>query len=102
MHELLVLHPDPGQTPYDKHSEACYSRVQVDDAYTVLLREKKLPLSLLQNPESKTSGRAARVHLLQTQPFKETFGRRHIRKKPKLASDSYQDLLSKAEQINEK
>ncbi len=75
---------------------------QVDDAYTVLLREKKLPLSLLQNPEAKTSGRAARVHLLQTQPYKETFGARHIRKKPKLASDSYQDLLSKAEQTNEK
>ena len=75
---------------------------QVDDAYTVLLREKKLPLSLLQNPEAKTGGKAARVHLLQTQPFKETFGTRHIRKKPKLASDSYQDLLSKAEQTNEK
>lgn len=74
---------------------------QVDDAYTVLLREKKLPLSLLQNPEAKTGGRAARVHLLQTQPFKETFGTRHIRKKPKLASDSYQDLLSKAEQTSE-
>jgi len=74
----------------------------VDDAYTVLLREKKLPLSLLQNPEAKTSGRAARAHLLQTQPYKETFGARHIRKKPKLGSDSYQDLLSKAEQTNEK
>lgn len=75
---------------------------KVDDAYTVLLREKKLPLSLLQNPEAKTSGRVARAHLLQTQPYRETFGARHIRKKPKLGSDSYQELLSKAEQTNEK
>ena len=74
----------------------------MDDAYTVLLREKKLPVSLLQNPESKASGRAASVHLLQTQPYKDTFGTRHIRKKPKLASDSYNDLLSKAEQTTEK
>ena len=74
----------------------------MDDAYTVLLRERKLPLSLLQNPEARGSGRAARVHLLQTQPYKETFGTSHVRKKPKLASESYQDLLSKAEETNDK
>ncbi|KAL3138740.1 Nuclear/nucleolar GTPase 2 [Trebouxia sp. C0010 RCD-2024] len=89
-----------GQKQLDQFREEMSTKV--DDAYTVLLREKKLPLSLLQNPEAKTGGRAARVHLLQTQPFKETFGSHHIRKKPKLASDSYQDLLSKAEQTNEK
>ena len=68
----------------------------------MLLREKKLPLSLLQNPEGKASGKAARVHLLQTQPYKETFGTKHVRKKPKLGTDTYEDFLSKAEEITEK
>ena len=76
--------------------------VQVNDAYTVLLREKKLPLSLLQNSEGKASGKAARMHLLQTQPYKETFGTKHVRKKPKLGTDTYEDFLTKAEQTNEK
>ena len=79
-----------------------YLALQVNDAYTVLLREKKLPLSLLQNPEGEASGKAARLHLLQTQPYKETFGTKHVRKKPKLVTDTYEDLLSKAQQITEK
>lgn len=41
--------------------------MQVNDAYTVLLREKKLPMSLLEDPEKANAGKAARVHLLATQ-----------------------------------
>ena len=33
----------------------------------MLLREKKLPMSLLEDPEQPGSGKAARVHLLSTQ-----------------------------------
>ena len=42
---------------------------QVQDAYTVLLREKKLPMSLLEDPEkvARAGGKAARSHLLATQ-----------------------------------
>ena len=39
----------------------------MNDAYTVLLREKKLPMSLLEDPEKANAGKAARVHLLKTQ-----------------------------------
>ncbi|KAK9809113.1 hypothetical protein WJX72_009508 [[Myrmecia] bisecta] len=73
---------------------------KVNDAYTVLLREKKLPMSLLEDPEKKQAGKAARVNLLQTQPYAETFAAKRQRKRPKLAVDSYQDLLHKAEQVN--
>jgi NGP1NT (NUC091) domain len=46
---------------------ACAAQVQ--DAYTVLLREKKLPMSLLEDPEkvARAGGKAARSHLLATQ-----------------------------------
>ena len=43
------------------------NRAQVNDAYTVLLREKQLPMSLLEDPEKAAGGKAARVHLLATQ-----------------------------------
>lgn len=39
----------------------------MNDAYTVLLREKKLPMSLLEDPEKANAGKAVRVHLLATQ-----------------------------------
>ena len=43
--------------------------VQVNDAYTVLLRERKLPMSLLEDPETKRGAKALRSNLLQMQPF---------------------------------
>ena len=70
--------------------------MQVGNAYTVLLREKKLPMSLLEDPEKKT-GKASRVHLLQTQPFQSTFGQKQNRKRPRLAADSYSQLRQSAE-----
>lgn len=75
---------------------------QVNDAYTVLLREKKLPMALLEDPEAKAAaaGKAARASLVQTQPFAATFGVKHIRKRPKLAADSLADLVSTADRIN--
>jgi nuclear GTP-binding protein len=33
---------------------------KVNDAYTVLLREKKLPLQLLEDPEKKMKGKQVR------------------------------------------
>lgn len=74
----------------------CPCSMQVGNAYTVLLREKKLPMSLLEDPEKK-SGKASRVHLLQTQPFQSTFGQKQNRKRPRLAADSYSQLRQSAE-----
>ncbi|KAK9820832.1 hypothetical protein WJX81_000578 [Elliptochloris bilobata] len=75
---------------------------KVNDAYTVLLREKKLPMALLEDPEAKAAaaGKAARASLVQTQPFAATFGVKRTRKRPKLAADSLADLVTTADRIN--
>eukprot|EP00798_Chlamydomonas_sp_ICE-L_P023349 gene23349-30600_t len=75
---------------------------KVNDAYTVLLREKKLPLQLLEDPEKKTGGKQARANLLATQSFKDTFGKDKRRKKPKLGVDNISDLMTKVEETTEK
>lgn len=77
---------------------------KVNDPYTVLLKERKIPLSLLEDPnkEAKQGGKLARASLIATQPFSATFGKKQTRKRPKLSTDSYQDLLAKAEEINDK
>ncbi|KAK9809575.1 hypothetical protein WJX73_003704 [Symbiochloris irregularis] len=74
------------------------------DAYTVLLRQKKLPTSLLEDPEQKQreGGRAARSHLLTTQPFASTFGRNQQRKRPRLAAESYGELLETSGRSSDK
>ena len=75
--------------------------LQVGNAYTVLLREKKLPMSLLEDPEKKP-GKASRVHLLQTQPFQSTFGQKQSRKRPRLGADSYSQLRQAAQDTTDK
>ena len=74
----------------------------MNDAYTVLLREKKLPLSLLEDPEAARGAKEIRSNLLQAQPFAETFAAKRARKRPKLASEDYGDLLAKAEAVSER
>ncbi|MEW5313343.1 MAG: hypothetical protein WDW38_004918 [Sanguina aurantia] len=69
---------------------------KVNDAYTVLLREKKLPLQLLEDPEKKLAGKQVRSNLLTTQPFKDIFGPNQQRKRPKLTVDTVVDLVSHA------
>jgi len=73
----------------------------VNDAYTVLLREKKLPMSLLEDPErpsgSGSGKKAARMHLLTTQPFEATFGKGRQRKRPRLATDDLSALLARSQ-----
>lgn len=76
---------------------------KVNDPYTVLLKEKKLPLSLLEDPEAeaKRGGKQAKASLVATQPFSATFGKKQTRKRPKIATDSYADLLANAETVGE-
>jgi nuclear GTP-binding protein len=84
---------------------------KVDDTYAVLLRQKKLPLSLLQEPAVKGArGKAAsglgpagaaaaagsRAALLATQPYAKTFGRKADRKRPRVAAESYDELVEAA------
>ena len=80
---------------------------KVDDAYTVLLRQKKLPLSLLQEDgeggggegkkkKTKSPLDGARSGLLTAAPFAATFGSKATRKRPKLAAETYGDMARSA------
>ncbi len=62
----------------------------------MLLREKKLPMALLEDPESKRAGKAVRASLVQTQPFAQTFGAKQTRKRPRLSAETYSDMLGHA------
>ncbi|EIE27819.1 NGP1NT-domain-containing protein, partial [Coccomyxa subellipsoidea C-169] len=77
---------------------------KVNDSYTVLLREKKLPLALLEDPEAaaKTGRKAARASLTAAHPFATTFGAKQTRKRPKLAAETYGDLVGSAAQTSAK
>ncbi|KAM7277719.1 hypothetical protein ACFE04_004853 [Oxalis oulophora] len=62
--------------------------------YNVILKEKKLPLSLLNDPK-KTN----RVPILATEPFKDVFGSKKTRKRPKLLAADYESLVCKVAPI---
>lgn len=81
-------------------SSSCPIRLalQVSDAYTVLIREKKLPLSLLEDPDKKKDGKQARANLLTMQPFQQTFGPGARRKRPKLLADDLAELQQRTEE----
>eukprot|EP00775_Hariotina_reticulata_P005449 gene5449-5682_t len=83
-----------GQKQLDQFREEMTSKI--NDSYTVLLREKKLPLQLLEDPERKVGAKQARIDLLATQPFAETFGPSRRRKRPKLGVEGYADLVHNA------
>lgn len=64
--------------------------------YNVILREKKLPMSLLNDlPKQRRS------HLLDTEPFANTFGPKTKRKRPKLEANGLEDLLKKADSLQD-
>ncbi|KAI8849280.1 NUC091 domain-containing protein [Chytridium lagenaria] len=81
-----------GQKELESFREAMGEKA--DDPYTVLLRQNKLPMSLLVD-----STKVSRMHLLETDPFANTFGPKAQRKKPKLSFASAEDLASA---VNEK
>jgi nuclear GTP-binding protein len=53
---------------------------KVNDPYTVIMRSKKVPMGLLVDDKYAKS----RMNLLQTQDFKDVFGQRSVRRRPKL------------------
>ncbi|CAN1134641.1 Nuclear/nucleolar GTPase 2 [Linum perenne] len=60
--------------------------------YNVILRGKKLPLSLLNDHQKQ-----AKVHLLETEPFVDAFGPKGKRKRPRLLASDYESLVKKAD-----
>ena len=64
------------------------------DPFAVVLKQKKLPLSLI---KEETKGKRGRVDLLRHQTFQSTFGPAAQRKKPKLAVGDYALLAARAE-----
>ncbi|PIA45543.1 hypothetical protein AQUCO_01600024v1 [Aquilegia coerulea] len=60
--------------------------------YNVILKEKILPMSLLNDHQKQ-----ARSHLLDTQPFQDAFGPKKKRKRPSLLAADYESLVKKAD-----
>ncbi|KAF2286014.1 hypothetical protein GH714_009693 [Hevea brasiliensis] len=65
---------------------------RMSSSYNVILKERKLPLSLLNDHQKQ-----ARVHLLDTEPFEDAFGPKRKRKRPKLLAADYESLVKKAD-----
>ncbi|PON56900.1 Nucleolar GTP-binding protein [Parasponia andersonii] len=65
---------------------------RMSNNYNVLLKERKLPLSLLNDHQKQ-----ARVHLLDREPFEDAFGPKTKRKRPRLLAADYDSLLKKAD-----
>ncbi|KAJ1977821.1 GTPase required for pre-60S ribosomal subunit nuclear export and maturation [Dimargaris verticillata] len=65
---------------------------RVNDPYQVLMRQSKLPLSLLAE-----STKISQVKMLETEAFSHTFGPKSQRKRPKLAQASLSELVNAAE-----
>merc|ERR1711936_1466734 len=71
-------------------------KTAMSDPYQVVLRKTELPVSLL-NERSKF----ARVHLLETESFESTFGKKSKRKKANLASNSLEEMVKKTDDAND-
>lgn len=69
--------------------------LQVNDTYSVLLKQKNLPLALLGDSLAQGEGtaKARRAHLLGVQPFSNTFGKKKNRKKPNISAEDYASLV---------
>lgn len=64
----------------------------IRDPYQVVMRQTKLPITLL-NERAKN----ARVHILDTESFENTFGPKALRKRPSLKHASLEDYISAVE-----
>ncbi|RDI85094.1 hypothetical protein Vi05172_g4909 [Venturia inaequalis] len=71
---------------------------QKSDPHTYILKTNKLPMSLINDPETKNG---LKQHLakqtIETASFSDTFGPKAQRKKPKIDIASFQDLQSDSE-----
>lgn len=68
------------------------------DPYSVLLKQKKVPMGLIADTDSEQRALAGtQIGLLVNEPFEETFSKKRRRKRPKLAAGSLEELLARAE-----
>ncbi|KAI8821630.1 NUC091 domain-containing protein [Fimicolochytrium jonesii] len=79
-----------GQNALNSFREAMATKA--DDPYTVIMRQNKLPMSLLTDPT-----KVASMKLLEVDPFANTFGPKAQRKRPKLKAGSLDDLATNVE-----
>ncbi|CAL4939361.1 unnamed protein product [Urochloa decumbens] len=79
-----------GQPQLEMFREELQNRLS--DNFSVILKERKLPLSLLQDHQKQ-----ARAHLLDVEPFEHAFGPKGKRKRPKLTALDYESLLKKVD-----
>merc|ERR1712012_299204 len=61
------------------------------DPYQVVMRKTHLPVTLLNE-----TAKHQRVHILDTETFEDTFGKKSHRKRPRLATTALQDLIDSA------
>lgn len=73
-----------GQKQLDVFKDEMQKKVQ--DPHLVLLRQNKLPMSLISDPRQK------RVSVIDTQPFNMVFGPNAQRKRPKIQVESLEQL----------
>ncbi|KAI8393672.1 NUC091 domain-containing protein [Radiomyces spectabilis] len=69
---------------------------KVHDPYQVLLKQNKLPMSLLQDPTKQ-----GRMHILETDSFANTFGAKAQRKRPKLNIGCLEEMVTKVDDKHE-
>eukprot|EP00177_Eucheuma_denticulatum_P000986 GFKZ01001786.1.p1 GENE.GFKZ01001786.1~~GFKZ01001786.1.p1 ORF type:complete len:566 (+),score=95.66 GFKZ01001786.1:211-1908(+) len=68
------------------------------DPYSVLLKQKKVPMGLIADTDTEQRALAGtQIGLLVNEPFEETFSKKRRRKRPKLAAGSLEELLARAE-----
>jgi len=76
---------------------------QQNDPYSYLMKQNKLPMSLIKDDENKKNGlkqHAAKI-AVETSPFADTFGPKMQRKRPKLAVSSLEDLAGETDKMHE-
>ncbi|KAI7953419.1 hypothetical protein MJO28_005966 [Puccinia striiformis f. sp. tritici] len=73
------------------------------DPYSVILKQNKLPMSLLQSDVEKAAqgGKGMKVDLVTAEPFDQTFGPKQRRKRPRLSTaGTFEELVQEAEDLN--
>lgn len=72
------------------------------DPFSVLLKQKRVPMALVADTDSQQRALAgAQLGLLANQPFEETFSKKRRRKRPKLLASSMEELIKRAEKNTE-
>uniref|UniRef100_A0A0K0D9N5 Nucleolar GTP-binding protein 2 n=1 Tax=Angiostrongylus cantonensis TaxID=6313 RepID=A0A0K0D9N5_ANGCA len=59
------------------------------DPFQVVMKQTKLPISLLQE-----KAKQQRVHITDTEPFEYTFGKKALRKKPRLSCETLKEMVT--------